>query len=146
MRIHAQALIMSRRSWKNYTPQLFNMNLTENLLKISRNFDTLNVQEQWNELEHLLITSADQSAPMTDVVTDRVAKPCYADHVIKPKINRRNRLLRLDRLGAAGAHAHADEIRNLNKEIQTHFTGIRRDKVRRLATASKGNIFLCLND
>ena len=48
----------------------------------------------------------------------------------------------MDRANGAGAHAHADEIRNLNKEIRTHFTGIRRDKVRRLATASKGNVGL----
>ena len=96
----------------------------------------MNVKEQWNELEHLMISSADQTAPLYSMVTKRVAKPNQVDHVIRPKLNEQNRLLRQSR--ASGSGDHACEIRKLNKEIRTHFASKSRSRIRRVATGGKG--------
>ena len=107
---------------------------------MSNHFDDLNVQEQWNQLEQVMIESADQVAPLVEQCLPRVAKPCQPTSMIKRKINKRKRLLRASRLDHTGAHAA--EIKLLNKEIRSHFSGRSRGKIRSIATSGNGNLGL----
>ena len=126
-----------KRDWKNYTPDLLVQNMTNNLFGMSPYYDTMNVQEQWNELEHLMISSVDQTAPLSSMGTRRVVKPGLVDHVIRPKLNKRNRLLRCSRIN--NYVAHANEIKKLNRDIRIHFAAKSRCRIRRTATSGKGN-------
>ena len=126
-----------KRNWKWYSPQVAAETVESNVSKMSNQFVNLNVQEQWNELEHALIESADQVASLVEQGQARVAKPCQPVGVIKRKINRRKRLLRANRLNHSSALA--TEIKLLNKDIRSYFACKGRNKIRSIAAGAIGN-------
>ena len=107
-----------KRNWKSYTPQIVADTITSYVNEMNIDFENLNVQEQWNQLEHVMIESADLVAPLVELSLARVAKPCQPVGIINRKINRRKRLLRTSRLNHSCAHAA--EIKLLNKDIRTY--------------------------
>ena len=85
------------RNWKNYTPHVAAAVLTCELNVLNNQFDDLNVQKQWNQLEQVMIESVDQVAPLVEQCLPRVGKPCQPTSIIKRKINKRKRLLQASR-------------------------------------------------
>ena len=129
-----------KRNWKTYSPQTAAASIICGINLLSNQYDNLNVQEQWNQLEHVMIESADRVAPLIRQGLASTAKLCHLDGIIKRKLNKRKRLLRVSRLDHSGAHAA--EIKLLNKEIRSYFAGRRIGKIRSIATGGKGNVSL----
>ena len=71
-----ESKITIKRTWKNYTPSVAAEAVLSNLNVISNQFDNLSVQEQWNQLEHVMIESADLVAPLVEQGLVTIAKQC----------------------------------------------------------------------
>ena len=83
MRKFKDSKMTFKRNWKNYTPSCAAEVVMRTLNVISNQFDNLNVQEQWNEIERVMIESADKLAPLVEQSLARVAKPCQPVGTIK---------------------------------------------------------------
>ena len=81
-------------------------------------FENDSVQEYWNSLENVLINVTDLLAPLTLISPNNPFTEKVPKH-IKAKINKRNRLLKMNK------NTHCPEnsglIKALNKEIRSHF-------------------------
>ena len=82
-----------KRSWKNYSVNILINELTNGLKKCS-NLD-LNVQTQWNVLEGVIISTVDKLVPLCNFRRKLVNKA--VPPAIKAKINKRKRLLNIDK-------------------------------------------------
>ena len=129
-----------KRNWNLYTPQAVAVAISCGINLMNNQYDNLNVQEQWNQLERVMVETADQMAPLVGQGLTRVVRSCQPMGIIKSKLNKRKRLLKESRLNQSGAHAA--EIKLLNKEIRSYFAGKCRSKIRSIVTSGSGNIGL----
>ena len=126
-----------KRDWRSYT----STNLINYLAPLIRaiNFDpNCNVQSLWNVLENLLITSVDAVAPLESFnlscnVNKSVNK---VPPTIKNKLNKRRRLIMLDR--KRDNNVHLDTIKLLSCEIETYFETSKKSRVQ-CVVMGKGN-------
>ena len=125
-----------KRNWTGYSKEI---------LISSLNLDTVqyynNVQVQWNSLENSLINAADFVAPLMYPPPSKQRKnhPLSTPVLIKNKMNKRKRLLQLDK--ARNCVHHRAEIKVLNSEINEFFAKKRVDKVRSHAKGQKQNLW-----
>ena len=88
------------RKWSDYTPKKLNSFLYPMIISECSLLINCSVQSYWNLLENLLITVTDLLAPLVENVAKNLDK--NKNKVVPPfvnsKINKRNRLLYLDRL------------------------------------------------
>ena len=100
-----------------------------------------NVQVQWNSLENSLINAADFVAPLMYPPPSKNHKnhPISTPVLIKNKMNKRKRLLQLDK--ARNCVHHQAEIKVLNSEINEFFAKKRVDKVKSHAKGQKQNLW-----
>ena len=62
MRKFKDSKMTFKRNWKNYTPSCAAEVVMRTLNVICQQFDNLNLQEQWNEIERIMIEFADKLA------------------------------------------------------------------------------------
>ena len=99
----------------------------------------LNVSEHWNLLEDVLITCVDKHVPVVNVVEKNFNKSKRVPNNVKQKLNKRKRLIHLDKMNTSTRHA--SEIKVLDTEIKTFFARNRTNKVRNVINGSKANLW-----
>ena len=103
------------------------------------NWNSLNVQELWNVLENVIVHCVDQIVPMSNVVSNLNCKNQKIPSHVKSKINKRKRLLHIDKI--RNSMSHNASVKQLNLEIKSFFANRRAERVRNAATGSNGNIW-----
>ena len=106
---------------------------------MSSDLSAYTVQDMWNCLEDILVSSIDLHAPLTTTPKPTKSKPLMLNPLIKMKLNKRKRLLKYNR--DHNSITKCPEIKILNKEIVTHFRGLKSSNVKRAAMGNKGNIW-----
>ena len=81
--------------------------------------NNLNVQALWNLLEYSLITAADIVAPLLHIPIGLKPKTKSTPLFVKSKINKRKRLLKLEKV--ITCRHHLAEIKVSKKEIKRFF-------------------------
>ena len=130
-----------KRCWSNYDSTGLSLHLTPLLTSLLNVHDLENftVQETWNCLEDVLVSSIDLFAPLELTTKSFVKKSLLSSKVIKNKINKRKRLLRFNQIH--NSTVHFAEIKSLNTEITLHFRSLKNSNVRRAAMGNKGNLW-----
>ena len=124
------------RDWKKYSVNSINVEVSSRILPLISRLET-DVQSHWSLIEHVLIKSIDSLCPLI-TFTDR-HKIQTAPPNIRNKINKRKRLLRLDKLNKN--LLHMPTIKSLTKEIKLYFSNKLLANVKRAATGPKGNLW-----
>ncbi len=126
------------RNWNKYSTVNLNTKLSCELNLNTSEFEQMSVQDHWNTLENALINTIDEIAPLfypnQEVKNSKKLSPC-----IKNKVNKRKRLLRLNRIN--NSVNKLPEIRALNREIKAFFLGEKISNVRRAGLGVKGNLW-----
>ena len=106
-----------KRNWSKYSPLLLNTHLQLELDQCTaiRNHEGMSVTEFLNVPENVIIKTVDKVAQLTDKKLNVNAQKQVLPQLVKQKINKRKRLLHLDR--TFNSTAHLQEIKSLNTEI-----------------------------
>ena len=113
------------RNWKNYSATSLTNEISSSIRLTNYDTHDLTVQDLWNVLEGVIITAIDKLAPLCKIV--QKVKNVVVPPSIKNKINKRKRLLTLDK--NLGVGNHAPDIKLLNGEINLYFTSLKTDRV-----------------
>ena len=100
---------------------------------------SLTVQEMWNYLEVTLVNAIDIHAPLSILSRNLSGKITFLNPNFKRKMNKRKRLLKYNK--EHNSTEKSPEIKILNKEICSHFRGIKISNVKKAAMGIKGNIW-----
>ena len=129
-----------KRKWSNYCDAALKNNIAGRLASINNDFVNISVQQHWNKLEQVLINSVDELAPLIKIKINGTKKSLFSPTtIIKTKLNKRKRLLKLDRL--RNNCANAPSIKLLNKEIRGYFQSIKTNRVKEAAMGNKANLW-----
>ena len=114
-----------KRNWKDYSVNHLINELAIKLINYVHHDNS--VQCQWNFLEGVIISAIDKIVPLCNFNRKLINKA--VSPAIKCKINKRKRLLKIDKQRASGNHT--PEIKILNAEINLYFANLKREKVRK---------------
>ena len=95
----------------------------------------MDVQSLWNSLENLIINVIDVLAPLKQFEINHSVKNEQVPHFVKQKINKRNRLLKLNN------NHNLPLIKSLNKEVKDYFVSRKVGKVKAASIGPKANIW-----
>ena len=113
-----------KRCWKDYS----RAKLLDELSRCKFDLDIDEVQQLWNNIENVIIGIVDNIAPITEFTNNFTTKT-HPDILIKPKINRKRRLLK--ELKANNNDVKREQLRLLNKEIVLDMKKSKRSSIRR---------------
>ena len=130
-------------SWKNYTPEILKIKLSDSLESAKFEWHSLNVQEHWNQLENLIINVTDELAPLTQYDENTCPKNKKVPPHVKNKINLRKRLVTLEK--KRNSVEQAPRIKLLSKSISDYFANDKAKMVRHAAMGSKVNLWKAVN-
>ena len=108
-----------KRCWKSYNKDILNAGLAS----CDFNVDINDVKGFWNHIENELIRVIDIVAPLTEF-TGNCATRTHPYEKLKPKINRKRRLLKQFKL--CGSPSVLDKIKVINKEIVAEIKKIKK--------------------
>ena len=128
------------RNWKSYSVGSINMIISTVLMSVTLPTPETDVQSNWNLIEYLLVNATDMLAPLTTFSNKHIVQTVPIR--IKNKINKRKRLLRLNKMN--NLMSHMSIIKSLTIEIKTHFKDKLISNVKRAATGTNGNIWRAL--
>ena len=100
---------------------------------------TVDVQSQWNALEHSLITAADIVAPLVECKQSQKSKRKDVPPDVRRILQRRRHILKIEKSRNDGCHS--TEIRAMNKKIRNFHAENRKTRVRGFADGSNGSIW-----
>ena len=97
----------------------------------------LDVQSTWNLIEHVLIKSIDTLSPLVAISERNTVQNAPTN--IRNEINKRKRLLRLDKINKSTSHLLV--IKSLTEEIKRYFSCKLLSNVKRAAAGPKDNLW-----
>ena len=127
-----------KRNWAKYSGFSFSNDSKSDLITCGINWRQLNVGEHWNSIEHVLINCVDKHAPLINISQNHNNNCKWLPNNVKQKLNKRKRLIRLDKRN--NSIRHAPQVRVLDGEIRTYFALNRNKKVRQILGGSKANL------
>ena len=128
------------RNWSTYCPFNLNCLLLPMVNYKCFMFKNYTAQSYWNLLENVILKVTDIIAPLNNL-PPRLPKSkntSFAPGDINAKINECKRLLKYDRL--SNSNTHFSEIKNLSKEIKSHFINAKKTRVRGVALGNTARV------
>ena len=116
-----------------------NDTLNWKISNVSIPWDSLNVQEHWNVLEDLLISTVDYLVPFLITKPSPPPNKPTSPPAIQSKINTCKCLLKCDKMNNNSVNDH--KIKLLNVEIRSYFVGLKVSRVRSAAMGGGINLW-----
>ena len=127
------------RDWRFYSAVRIKAVTSSALLAKTVNWYNLSVQDHWSVLELVILDSVDSCAPLVDAKQNAAGRGSKIPSSIKNKLNKRKRLIHLDRMRSSSTNE--PHIKILNKEISRYFHAAKANRVRGSAMGSKTNLW-----
>ena len=139
LRVAEKPNFQLRRDWHCYSELRQKFRIVNLLSSLNVNYDVLNVQELWNVVENVIIECIDKCTPLVSVNLNLKKSPSSIPSHVKNAMNKRKQFLHLDRIRSNAVNA--SHIKILNKEISSHFNGVKTEAVRKAAMGGKVNLW-----